>query len=94
MLTGLYSIVLMKSRERYRRQVVRHRHLLNMLCLLTVVAGINQQDRELCSSFKGNVVDPEKLQAMLSAAEEGAYRIRLFASPAGFCVDSLFPGGL
>jgi polyisoprenoid-binding protein YceI len=46
---------------------------------------------ELCAPFRDGVVDPERIQAMLSAAEHGhLYRIVPSTSRVGFCVDSEF----
>ena len=46
------------------------------------------QDQELCAPFRADMVAPERVQAMLSAAEDGhLYRIQSSTSRMGFCVD-------
>ena len=63
-------------------------YVLLVLLPVSVTVG-DAQARELCSPFKGGVVAPEKIQTMLSAAEDGhLYRIEPSSSRVGFCIDS------
>jgi hypothetical protein len=55
-------------------------------------AFCHAQYRELCPSFKGSVVDPERLPATLSTAEEGRVSNPAFRFT-GICVDKLVSGG-
>ncbi len=46
------------------------------------------QGQDLCAPFREDMVAPEQVQAMLSAAEDGhLYRIQPSTSRVGFCVD-------
>jgi len=57
--------------------------------LLGVLGTAHAQEPALCAPFEGGVVAPERVRAMLSAAEDGhLYRIRNSASRVGFCVGS------
>jgi hypothetical protein len=48
-------------------------------------------DEEFCVPFRDSKVAPERVQAMLSAAEDGhLYRIQLSNSRMGFCIGSKF----
>lgn len=63
---------------------------LGVLLPAVVISG-ETQGQELCAPFKGGEVAPEKVQAMLSAAEDGhLYRIKTSTSRVGFCVDSKY----
>ncbi len=57
--------------------------------LLGYVIPVYAQDEGLCAPFRDGLVAPERVKAMLSAAENGhLYRIRNSTSRVGFCVDS------
>jgi polyisoprenoid-binding protein YceI len=48
-----------------------------------------EDDGRLCAPFRGGIVDPAIINAMLQASEEGRlYRIQPKSSKVGFCVDS------
>jgi polyisoprenoid-binding protein YceI len=57
--------------------------------LSTGVTSGDAQPGELCAPFRGGAVAPEKVQTMLSAADDGhLYRILPSTSRVGFCIDS------
>jgi len=64
--------------------------VLGVLLLGSTTPGY-AEDVELCVPFQDSKVAPERVQAMLSAAEDGhLYRIQPDTSRVGFCVDSKF----
>ncbi|MGB5297870.1 MAG: YceI family protein [Thiogranum sp.] len=78
--------------------------ILGVLLLGSTAPGY-ADDEELCVPFRDSKVAPERVQAMLSAAEDGhLYRIQPSTSRMGFCIDSklsrvkaefrIFQGGL
>lgn len=65
------------------------RYTVTTILLLSVFAPAHAQEAALCSAFQDGAVAPEKVKAMLAAAEDGhLYRFRNSASRVGFCVDS------
>ena len=59
--------------------------------LLESAAPCYAQDQEPCAPFQDSKIAPARMQAMLSAAEDGhLYRIQPSTSRVGFCIESKF----
>jgi len=59
--------------------------------LLESAAPGYAQDQEPCAPFQDSKIAPARMQAMLSAAEDGhLYRIQPSTSRVGFCIESKF----